>query len=159
MQGWRKSMEDAHVTSLDVIEGEVSVFGVFDGHGGCEVARYVENHLVDELKKNENFKKGNYRQALYEVFLAIDRMLLDQAGKKELVKISQKHGTMSSGHIYDGGDISVQAGCTCCVALITRTEVYVANAGDTRCVIASKGKAKDLSVDHKPDLPTEKRRR
>jgi len=54
-------MEDAHVTSLDVIEGEVSVFGVFDGHGGCEVARFVENHLVDELKKNESFKKGNYR--------------------------------------------------------------------------------------------------
>ena len=61
MQGWRKSMEDAHVTSLDVVEGEVSVFGVFDGHGGCEVARFVENHLVDELKKNESFKKGNYR--------------------------------------------------------------------------------------------------
>ena len=61
MQGWRKSMEDAHVTNLDVIEGEVSVFGVFDGHGGCEVARFVESHLVDELKKNESFKKGNYR--------------------------------------------------------------------------------------------------
>jgi serine/threonine protein phosphatase PrpC len=54
-------MEDSHVTSLDVLEGEVSVFGVFDGHGGCEVAIYVGNHLVDELKKNENFKKGNYK--------------------------------------------------------------------------------------------------
>ena len=61
MQGWRKSMEDAHVTALDVIDGELSVFGVFDGHGGTEVARYVEIHLVDELKKNDNFKKGNYR--------------------------------------------------------------------------------------------------
>jgi serine/threonine protein phosphatase PrpC len=88
MQGWRKTMEDAHVTSLDVIEGEVSIFGVFDGHGGCEVARFVENHLVDELKKNENFRKGNYRQALIDVFLQLDRMLLTDAGKKELVKIS-----------------------------------------------------------------------
>lgn len=50
-------MEDAHVTALDVVEGEVSVFGVFDGHGGCEVARFVEKHLVDELRKNEHFKK------------------------------------------------------------------------------------------------------
>lgn len=65
---------------------------------------------------------------------------------------------MSSGHVYDGGDLAVQVGCTCCVALITKTEVYCANAGDTRCVIASKGRAKDLSIDHKPDLPTEKRR-
>ena len=81
-------MEDAHVTALDVIEGEISIFGVFDGHGGCEVARYVDNHLVDELKKNECFKKGNYRQALQEVFLGIDRMLLAESGKKHLVKIS-----------------------------------------------------------------------
>lgn len=97
MQGWRKTMEDAHVTALDVIEGEVSVFGVFDGHGGCEVAHFVENHLVDELKKNESFKKGNYRQALHDVFLGIDRMLLVEPGKKELTKISQKHGSMASG--------------------------------------------------------------
>ena len=88
MQGWRKSMEDAHVTSLDVVEGEVSIFGVFDGHGGCEVARFVEVHLVDELKKNENFKKGNYRQALIDVFLLIDKMLLSDPAKKELTKIS-----------------------------------------------------------------------
>jgi len=54
-------MEDSHITALDVIDGELSVFGVFDGHGGCEVAHYVENHMIDELKKNENFKKGNYK--------------------------------------------------------------------------------------------------
>jgi serine/threonine protein phosphatase PrpC len=84
MQGWRKSMEDAHVTHLDVIEGEVSVFGVFDGHGGSEVAHFVEHHLVDELKKNENFKKQNYRQALTDVFIGLDKMLLTEAGKKEL---------------------------------------------------------------------------
>jgi serine/threonine protein phosphatase PrpC len=33
MQGWRKSMEDAHIAQLDM-PGGVSVFGVFDGHGG-----------------------------------------------------------------------------------------------------------------------------
>lgn len=48
-------MEDAHVTMLDVKKDEVSVFGVFDGHGGCEVALYVEKNLVDMLKKNDNF--------------------------------------------------------------------------------------------------------
>lgn len=158
MQGWRKSMEDAHVSQLDVIDGELSVFGVFDGHGGCEVARFVENHLVDELKKNENFKKGNYRQALIDVFLQLDKMLLTEAGKKELTAISKKFGSMASGQTFDGADLAYQAGCTCCVAIVTKTEIYVANAGDTRCVIGVKGTAKDLSVDHKPDLPAEKRR-
>jgi len=33
MQGWRKSMEDAHIAHLD-LPGGVSLFGVFDGHGG-----------------------------------------------------------------------------------------------------------------------------
>jgi serine/threonine protein phosphatase PrpC len=65
---------------------------------------------------------------------------------------------MSQGNQFDGADLAVQAGCTACVALITKNEVYVANSGDTRAVIASKGKAKDLSNDHKPDLPNEKRR-
>jgi serine/threonine protein phosphatase PrpC len=106
MQGWRKSMEDAHVTHLDVIEGEVSVFGVFDGHGGCEVAHYVEHHLVDELKKNESFKKGNYRQALIDVFLGLDKMLLTDQGKKELATISKKHGSMAAGQTFDGGDLA-----------------------------------------------------
>jgi protein phosphatase 1G len=33
MQGWRRSMEDAHIANLDLGDG-VSIFGVFDGHGG-----------------------------------------------------------------------------------------------------------------------------
>lgn len=151
-------MEDSHITHLDVIEGEISIFGVFDGHGGCEVARFVEHHLVDEIKKNESFKKGNYKQALSDVFLLLDKMLLTESGKKELTQISKKFGSMAQGNTFDGADLAVQAGCTACVALITKNEIYVANSGDTRCVIASKGKAKDLSIDHKPDLPNEKRR-
>ena len=154
MQGWRRSMEDAHITSLDIIQG-VSVFAVFDGHGGQEVAIYVEKHFIDELKKNEHFKKGNYKQALIDVFLLIDKQLISDVGKKELAKIAQKS---SSGATASGNDLPYQAGCTACVALVTPTEVFVANAGDTRCVIASKGKAKNLSTDHKPDMIAEKRR-
>lgn len=33
MQGWRKGMEDAHMAVLN-FEGDMSLFGVFDGHGG-----------------------------------------------------------------------------------------------------------------------------
>jgi protein phosphatase 2C family protein 2/3 len=52
----------------------------------------------------------------------------------------------------------MNAGCTANVVMITKAEIICANAGDSRSVLSKKGKAKDLSVDHKPDIPSEKRR-
>lgn len=54
MQGWRNTMEDSHITKVDLTP-EISVFGVFDGHGGKEVAYFVERHFIEELMKNKNF--------------------------------------------------------------------------------------------------------
>lgn len=33
MQGWRKTMEDTHIARIEFTKG-MSLFGVFDGHGG-----------------------------------------------------------------------------------------------------------------------------
>ena len=33
-------MEDSFIANTDIAEG-ISLFGVFDGHGGPEVAKYV----------------------------------------------------------------------------------------------------------------------
>ena len=81
-------MEDSHITQMDVIEGEVAIFAVFDGHGGCEVAKFVGKHFVPEIKKNENFKRGDYKNALIENFLLMDQMVISESGCKELAKIS-----------------------------------------------------------------------
>jgi len=41
MQGWRLNMEDAHIANPEFMNNpEKAVFGVFDGHGGREVAVY-----------------------------------------------------------------------------------------------------------------------
>ena len=44
-------------------------------------------------------------------------------------------------------------GCTSNVIYIDKNKmkVYVANAGDSRCVMGRKEKAVEMSVDHKPD--------
>ena len=36
MQGWRRSMEDAHIAQ-HALPGGLAMFAVFDGHGGTEV--------------------------------------------------------------------------------------------------------------------------
>jgi protein phosphatase 1G len=48
-------MEDSHINRTGLPDN-VSVFGVFDGHGGAEVAKFVKNHFVDTLVSNQNFK-------------------------------------------------------------------------------------------------------
>lgn len=83
MQGWRNTMEDSHIACLDLGNG-VSFFGVYDGHGGNEVAEFVRDHLVDELKKLASFKAGNYEEALKDIYVHIDDMLRTPAGKAKL---------------------------------------------------------------------------
>lgn len=43
------------------------------------------------------------------------------------------------------------SGCTAVVALLSGTELFVANAGDSRCVLCRKGQAVEMSIDHKPE--------
>jgi len=50
MQGWRVSMEDSHIAELALGGNEEQhLFGVFDGHGGMEVAEYVKRHFTKEF--------------------------------------------------------------------------------------------------------------
>ena len=74
----------------------------------------------------------------------MDELMLTDEGKVEL---SQLQGA--------DDDRKSFAGCTSAVVLVTRNEVYCANAGDSRSVMATRNTAKDLSVDHKPDDPGE----
>ncbi|XP_030371249.1 probable protein phosphatase CG10417 [Scaptodrosophila lebanonensis] len=43
------------------------------------------------------------------------------------------------------------SGCTAVVSLLHGRDLYVANAGDSRCVISRNGKAIEMSLDHKPE--------
>eukprot|EP00828_Plagiopyla_frontata_P030265 TRINITY_DN3936_c0_g1_i3.p2 TRINITY_DN3936_c0_g1~~TRINITY_DN3936_c0_g1_i3.p2 ORF type:complete len:188 (-),score=27.26 TRINITY_DN3936_c0_g1_i3:71-634(-) len=54
---------------------------------------------------------------------------------------------------------SYQAGCTANVILIRNNNLYIANVGDSRSILAEKsGRVTALSIDHKPEMATEKER-
>ncbi|KAI4238511.1 MAG: hypothetical protein L6R40_005680 [Gallowayella cf. fulva] len=148
MQGWRISMEDAHAAVLDLQaedsgkefeaatpDKRLSFFGVYDGHGGDRVALFAGENIHKILAKQEAFKSGDYEQALKDGFLATDRAILSNPKYEEEV-----------------------SGCTASVGLISKTTIYVANAGDSRSVLGVKGRAKPLSFDHKPQNEGEKAR-
>lgn len=81
------------MTAINVEPG-ISIFAVFDGHGGCEVAKYCENHIIKELKANKDYQNRNYEKALTDVFLKIDKMLLSNDSKAELKSYSQNKSGM-----------------------------------------------------------------
>ena len=62
------------------------------------------------------------------------------------------------GALGSSSDLAFTAGCTANVVLVTESMIYCANAGDARSVLCEKGKAIDLSKDHKPDVPMERSR-
>jgi len=64
-------------------------------------------------------------------------------------------------HVFPvpSGDTPGQdSGTTACVAVISGDILCVANAGDSRCVLARNGNAIDMSQDHKPEDDIEKTR-
>eukprot|EP00210_Caulerpa_lentillifera_P001150 g1107.t1 len=100
MQGWRRNMEDAHFVHLSV-KHELSVFGVFDGHGGCEVARFCEKYLPTEFPSIEGFP-DNIELALTKVFHRMDEMLKDDHYRTELEEM-RRSGENTNGAITSEG--------------------------------------------------------
>lgn len=92
MQGWRTNMEDAHLVVLDLAKFDknhanrprASLFGVFDGHGGREVAHFAAAHLPETIANTEGYSTGNVSDALTQAFLGLDTLLVQEEHKTEL---------------------------------------------------------------------------
>ena len=173
MQGWRKRQEDSHITSMNIGKNkDIELFGVFDGHGGKEVAQWVKKHFVPALEENANFIAGKYKEALEETFLYMDELMTTKENKEELKilnKLSREEGGSGNQNmdifkqIFEQnkgavGDIAMGTGCTAIVALISKDTLYFANAGDSRAVLSKNGVAYPMSTDHKPENDEEKAR-
>lgn len=139
MNGWRPSMEDAHV-----IESRESwgFFGVFDGHGGDQCSAYIARRLTEELADGPPQDDA----AVTALALRLD---------KEFLESGQPSGST-------GTFVIVKPPATPGGKYLLR----VGNVGDSRVLLSRadgslvEGSGTDggLTTDHKPDHPNERAR-
>ena len=124
---------------------EISLFGVYDGHGGDTVAHYVAKHfprcLLETAKLTPTMKDD---EVVPTAKLAFEIALM--AIDAEMAQLQE----IESGHD--------QSGSTSVMTLITKSHIVCANTGDSRAVLCRGGEQVPLSHDHKPFNPGEKER-
>jgi protein phosphatase 1G len=91
MQGWRRTMEDAHIAEVGLSgDPACAIFGVFDGHGGAEVAKFCQKYMAQEVQKLDRFTDGAIEDCLIQVFHRMDDMLRDYKYAEELEQLKTK---------------------------------------------------------------------
>ncbi|KAJ8535837.1 hypothetical protein K7X08_034238 [Anisodus acutangulus] len=135
-------------------------YGVYDGHGGSQVAEYCRKRvhlaLVEDLKlfKDDYLVDGSARdtrQVQWEkvftnCFLKVD----DEVGGKPNIDLCDDNINTSSEPIAPE-----TVGSTAVVAVICSSHIIVANCGDSRAVLYRGKEAVALSIDHKPSREDE----
>jgi protein phosphatase 1G len=87
-QGWRRTQEDAHFAVE--LSAHCHLFGVFDGHGGPEVAKFCSSNLPAELQKMDCFAAGDFPASLRQVFHRMDALMRTDHGREQLESLRQK---------------------------------------------------------------------
>uniref|UniRef100_A0A803M884 protein-serine/threonine phosphatase n=1 Tax=Chenopodium quinoa TaxID=63459 RepID=A0A803M884_CHEQI len=128
-------------------------YGVYDGHGGCQVANYCRDRLhlalAEEIEVvKESFLSGGSGEDLQQQW--------EKAFSRCFLKVDAEVGGVKQGPEASVEPVAPETvGSTAVVAIVCPTHIIVSNCGDSRAVLC-RGKAPmPLSVDHKPDRKDE----
>lgn len=180
MQGYRLTQEDAHMIinedetlsiqffnpfSQSLEPYLISLFAVFDGHGGDSCSKFLAGNGNGYNPKKglskwitRSFETHSYGDIQNDKIKIGDKLYKD-------VKLTRQFHTLQgliSQIIKDAFLLQDQelykhfatnpCGSTCTLSLILNGEwLYVANSGDSRCILSSKSHGvKTMSFDHKP---------
>lgn len=142
--GTRPYQEDTYYNSKDG-----RFFGVFDGHGGDQISKFLANEFYSTFRSRKNPRKIwqwiwkwiwgweiTIEQALATTFMSLENTIKNKR--------------------YESGSTAV-------VAYIDGKTLYVGNLGDSRLIVGTKNPSNTYNVkftteDHKPGNVTEKER-
>lgn len=152
MQGYRRTMEDAHIIeSFDTLPDHTLV-AVLDGHAGAGTAIHASCRLPQIIEETSQWQKY---------------VTLDDTDKGKEMGIDLVCQALVQAYInldaeLRESDFMDGSGSTAISAIITPTHVICANVGDSRCVIGTNdSKANNcisMSEDHKPQNSEESQR-
>ncbi|XP_010029573.2 probable protein phosphatase 2C 47 [Eucalyptus grandis] len=122
-----------HFDSAVQVPSPGAFYGVFDGHGGTDAASFTRKNILKYIVQDSNFPTG-----------------LKKSVKSAFVKADDAFA--------EAGSLDSSSGTTALTALILGSNMLIANAGDSRAVLGKRGRAIELSRDHKPNCTSERLR-
>jgi len=147
--GLKKTLQDRYVSDEHMEELGV-YFGVFDGHGGTQVADHCAKQLHKNIMTQFRAKQvqpasrdEKIRSAIKDAFLATDKEILGTAERKKFEHV----GSTAVTALLHGNP-----------KLGTALRLVISNLGDSRGVLCRAGQAVAVSEDHKPSRIDEKKR-
>lgn len=141
-KGPKQYMEDEHVCMENLFEhlgatdgfsSPGAFYGVFDGHGGTDAASFIRKNILEFIVGDSHFP-GCLEKAIKNAFVRADHAFSDDSS------------------------LDISSGTTALTTLIFGRRMVVANVGDCRAVLGKRGRAIELSKDHKPNCSSEKLR-
>ena len=179
MNGWRNSMEDAHVIHMTNGEG---YFGILDGHGGGECSVWCSQRLQEQLAAHGCPKDD---AAAKKLLLDTDQAFLSTGMGKRLDPSQPNpspHPSSNPGPSHNPSprpspspspSPGMGSGSTAAMCVVRKPvtpggkyRLHVINAGDSRVLLSRAdgsivdggGTDQGLTIDHKPDHPSERAR-
>jgi len=113
---------------------KISYFAIFDGHSGNSCSNFLKENLLNYIIENKNFP--------------IDiKLSITQAFEKAEKEFLNKYYNSKND----------ESGSCANIILIVDSKIYCANIGDSRSILSldNGSKIKPLSIDHKPNNPSE----
>ena len=122
---YRKSMEDYGTTLPNLTSNyTTNLFGIFDGHGGTDVVKYIKDRLPLIIKQSlSSSPLSSMTTTLTNAFTQIDNEL----------------------RFYD----SEHTGSTATIITIQNNTLHCANVGDSHAYLLTKDKYTQLTTEHK----------
>jgi serine/threonine protein phosphatase PrpC len=177
--GWRIEMEDAVCCVYPVAAPPppahinrkiptLGLFGVFDGHGdGGYASKFLATNLLDKLSTHSQWSTAYHS-------IDSDSNSSTEGDGAMMTLLEESFHALDTDLMNDDGKVK-NGGSTAIVAVVSEGKMFIANVGDSRCILVKKRMNEEgdvvvhannaeslevipLSEDHKPNLPSERAR-